>query len=173
MKILILNGSARRGGNTSALVEAFREGAESAGHVVEIANVGCMKINGCLGCEYCHGKGEGKCIQADDMQGLYPKLSSAEMVVIASPVHYWSFSGQLQSCITRWYAPGQPSAKKYALILSSGSEGVYDAIISQYKSILEYFGAEDCGIKTFAGEDQKNATNLDAMRAFGKSMRNA
>lgn len=170
MNILVLNGSPRRNGNTAALVAAFKEGAESKGHVVDVANVGVMKINGCLACEYCHTRGEGKCVQQDDMQGLYPKLASADMVVIASPVHYWSFSGQIQSCITRWYAPGKPAAKKYAMILSSGSEGVYEAMISQYKAVVEYFGATDCGIKTFAGESQKTEANLAEMRAFGEKL---
>ena len=170
MNILVLNGSPRSNGNTAAFVAAFKEGAESKGHVVDVVRVGGMKINGCLGCETCHGMGEGKCIQMDDMQLLYPKLARADMVVIASPVHYWSFSGQIQSCITRWYAPGKPAAKSYALILSSGSEGVYDAPIAQYKAILDYFGAVDRGIRTFAGEDQKTEANLAEIRAFGASM---
>ncbi len=105
MKILVLNGSPRKNGNTAALVEAFREGAESAGHEVKIWNVGSMKINGCLGCEYCHGAGAGKCVQNDDMQQIYPDMADAEMVVWASPIYYWSLSGQMQSCITRfWFA---------------------------------------------------------------------
>ncbi len=66
MKITMLNGSPRKE-NTAAMVEDFKEGAEAAGHVVDILHVGRMKIAGCLGCKYCHGKGEGKCIQKDDM----------------------------------------------------------------------------------------------------------
>lgn len=170
MKILVLNGSPRKNGNTSALVAAFKEGAESKQHVVEVVGVGNMKINGCLACEFCHGKGEGKCIQQDDMQSLYPKLAEADLVVFASPVHYWSFSGQLQSAITRFYAPGAPAAKKYAMILSSGSEGVYDALIAQYKAMVEYFGAEDCGISVFNGDNQKSEANLSQMRSFGASL---
>ena len=59
MKIAVLNGSPRKE-NTYAMVEAFREGAQEAGHEVEVYQVGNMKIAGCLGCEYCHNKGEGK-----------------------------------------------------------------------------------------------------------------
>lgn len=170
MKILVLNGSPRPNGNTSALVAAFKAGAESKGHAVDVVCVGKMKVNGCLACEYCHGKGEGKCIQQDDMRALYPKLAEADMVVLASPVHYWSFSGQMQSVITRFYAPGSPAAKKYAMILSSYSENVYDALTAQYKAILDFWGAEDCGIYTFNGEDQKNEKNFSQMRAFGASL---
>ena len=66
MKIAILNGSPRKE-NTAAMVDAFKAGAEEAGNEVCVLHVGRMKINGCLGCEYCHSKGEGQCVQKDDM----------------------------------------------------------------------------------------------------------
>ena len=59
MKIAILNGSPRKA-NTSAMVQAFMEGAKAVGHEVEEYQVGKMKIAGCLGCEYCHTKGAGR-----------------------------------------------------------------------------------------------------------------
>ena len=72
MKITILNGSPRKQ-NTAAMVEAFAEGAKAAGHEVETLQVGKLKIGGCLACEYCHGKGEGKCVQKDDMEKVMVK----------------------------------------------------------------------------------------------------
>ena len=48
MQILVLNGSPRPSGNTKGMVEAFREGAVSAGHSVDVADVCRMKIGGCL-----------------------------------------------------------------------------------------------------------------------------
>ena len=62
MKIAIFNGSPRKQ-NTTAMINAFAEGAQSAGHEVEVLHVGRMNIGGCKACEYCHGKGKGKCIQ--------------------------------------------------------------------------------------------------------------
>ncbi len=59
MRILVLNGSPRLQGNTKGMVEAFREGAVSAGHRVDVVNVCRMKIGGCLACEYCHTTGQG------------------------------------------------------------------------------------------------------------------
>ena len=98
--------------------------------------------------------------------------AEADVLVLASPIHYWSFSGQLQSLISRFYAIWKPAAKKYAMILSSGSPAVYDAPISQYKSILSFFGAEDLGIKTFCGrESQATEENLVEIRAFGASIK--
>ena len=96
MKIAILNGSPRKQ-NTAAMVEAFAEGAKSAGHQVEVYHVGKMKIAGCLGCEYCHGKGEGKCIQKDDLEKLMPAYLESDMIVFASPIYYFTMTAQLEA----------------------------------------------------------------------------
>ena len=104
--------SPRPNGNTAALVEAFAEGAKESGHEVTVVPICQKKIAGCLACEYCHTKGEGKCIQQDDMREIYPVLSEAEMIVLASPVYYHSFSGQLQCAINRIYALDKPAKLK-------------------------------------------------------------
>lgn len=90
------------------MVEAFSKGATENGHQVTAINVCQKKIAGCLACEYCHTKGNGKCIQNDDMQEIYPVLEEAEMIVLASPVYYHSFTSQLQYAVTvfmRWINP--------------------------------------------------------------------
>ena len=110
MKIAILNGSPRAK-NTAAMINAFAEGAKEAGHEVEIFHVGKMNIGGCKGCEYCHTKGGGTCVQKDDMEKVYPALAEAELVVLASPVYYFGLTGQLQSAVSRFYAVGAPAAR--------------------------------------------------------------
>ena len=112
MKILVLSGSPRPSGNTAAMVAAFSDGAREAGHDVTVVEVCKKKIAGCLACEYCHTKGEGRCIQQDDMQEIYPVLEEAEMIVLASPVYYHSFTGQLQCAINRIYALDKPKNLK-------------------------------------------------------------
>ena len=87
MKITVLNGSPRPQGNTAKMTAAFREAAEAAGHTVKEFNVCKMNIHGCLACEYCHGKGEGTCVQKDDMQQIYAELQDTEMLVLASPIY--------------------------------------------------------------------------------------
>ncbi len=171
MKILILNGSPHPKGNTKALVDEFTKGAQSAGHEVVECPVGSMTIKGCLGCEYCHSKGEGKCIQKDDMEKVYPELATADMIVLASPVHYFALTGQLQSVIARFYAPFKPKATKYALIVSSGSPNVFAGIEGQYKSMMAFFEAEDLGIKEVVGDDNKTEAVLADLEAFGASIK--
>ena len=98
MKIAILNGSPRNQ-NTATMVEAFCKGAEEAGHETQVLQVGKMKIGGCMGCEYCHTKGEGKCIQKDDMEKVMPAYLEADMIVYASPVYYFDMTAQLSAAM--------------------------------------------------------------------------
>lgn len=58
-KVMLINGSPRKA-NTSAMVDAFVQGAQEAGHEVEVLHIGKMKIAGCIACEYCHTKGNGQ-----------------------------------------------------------------------------------------------------------------
>ena len=92
MKILILNGSPHRDGATSDMADALKRGAEEAGHEVVSYNVAHMNIRGCMACEYCREKEKGICCQKDDMQILCPEILSADMIVFASPIYYFTLS---------------------------------------------------------------------------------
>lgn len=172
MEILVLNGSPRTDGNTVAMVNAFVEGASESGHKITVVDVCRKKIAGCLACEYCHTKGNGKCIQQDDMQGIYPVLEEVEMIVLASPVYYHSFTGQLQCAINRIYALDKPkNLKKAALILSSGSDHVYCGAIYEYQnSFLNYLKLEDMGIYSAYGKLNKSEEKLNELREFGRKL---
>ena len=172
MKILVLNGSPRINGNTAAMIKAFEKGISETEHTVETVNVCRENINGCLACEYCHTKGNGKCIQNDDMKKVYPLLEEAEMIVLASPIYYHSFTGQLQCAINRIYALDKPKHLKCAaLFLSSGSDGVFDGAIYEYEnSFLDYLALENKGIFTAYGNQNKSDELLSRIYQFGKEL---
>lgn len=170
MKIAVLNGSPKVG-NTAAMVNAFADGAKEAGHEVEILHVGKMKIGGCIACEYCHTKGEGKCVQKDDMEKVMPAYKDADMVVFASPIYYFDVTAQLSAAIQRVYAIGKPAkASKAALLLSSASPNPYDGAIATYKSILAFTGIEDAGIITAAGSENSSEAKMAEIRSFAKAL---
>ena len=170
MKILVLNGSPRPNKNTAAFVQRFTKGAEDAGHQVEVLQVGTMKINGCIGCEFCKGNSGGECAIKDDMQKVYSSLEKADILVLASPVYYWSLTSQLQATISRFYATNIPHPKKYALILTSASDDVYDSILAQYHRILDYFDAIDMGIFTAYGSERHQEEKLQEIYDFGNRL---
>ena len=158
MNILILQGSPRANGNTAWMAEEYRKTAKSAGHKVTLVDVAHKKIAGCMACEYCHGKGNGACVQKDDMQELYPLLEETEVLVLAAPIYYFTLSAQIQAPIQRIYNMNKPpKVKKMALLMSSYSPDVYDGAIGEYRGILNYWGVEDMGIVTAKIDEQKTA----------------
>ena len=176
MNILVLNGSPRKRGNTKQMINAFREGAESVGHNVNIVDVCDKKIAGCIACEYCHTKGHGECIQKDDMQEVYALLKNAEMLVIASPIYYHGISGQLKCAIDRFYSAAYPikphRLKKVAMILSSGDANMYDGALFSFKGdFLDYLGLENMGVFTAHGCENGSSAKLNELKQFGLSLR--
>ena len=126
-KIVILNGSPRAAGNTAKLAEAFAKGAKEAGNTVTAFMLDEMNIGGCKGC---FGGGKDKCspcVQKDDMDKIYPAYTEADVVVLASPVYYWSISGQIKTAFDRLFAVAEASegtknpVKDCALLMAAES----------------------------------------------------
>ena len=105
MKVLILQASPRANGNTVWMAEEYKKAAEAAGHEVTLVNVAKKKIAGCLACEYCHNKGNGACIQKDDMQELYPLMAEAEALVLAAPIYYFTLCAQIHTHLVSMMVP--------------------------------------------------------------------
>ncbi len=100
-KILILNGSPRSKGNTAMLCDTLSAGARSAGHQVTRFDLHKLDIHGCLGCVKGGKDPASPCVQKDDMGLIYPAYREADIVVLASPMYYWGFSGQLKTAFDR------------------------------------------------------------------------
>ena len=98
-KILILSASPRKGGNSDILCDQFARGAQEAGHRVEKIRVQEKKISPCLACYGC--RGTGVCVQKDDMAAILGKMVEADVLVLATPVYFYSMDGQLKTLIDR------------------------------------------------------------------------
>ncbi len=156
MKVLILQASPRANGNTAWMAEEYRKAAEAAGHQVTLVNVSKKKIAGCLACEYCHGKGNGACIQKDDMQEIYPMMAEAEALILAAPIYYFTLNAQIQAPIQRMYCVNKPAkVQKMALMVSSYSPGVYEGAKAEFRDICNYWSAENMGVVTAKADEQK------------------
>ena len=107
------------------------------------------------------------------MQEVYPLLDEAEMIVLASPIYYHGFTGQLQCAVNRIYALDKPKKlKKAALIMSSGSNHVYCGAIYEYQnSFLNYLGLEDMGIFSAYGKENKSDKKLQELYQFGLQLK--
>ena len=86
-----------------------------------------------------------------------PAYKEADMIVFASPIYYFTMTAQMEAAIQRVYCIGKPTkAKQAALLLSSGSDGVYDAAIAQFRAYMAYAGIIDAGVITSHGEENKS-----------------
>ncbi len=170
-KILILQASPRANGNTAWMAEVYKTAAEAAGHEVTLVNVSKKKIAGCLACEYCHGKGNGACIQKDDMQELYPLMNEAEVLVLAAPIYYFTLCAQIQAPIQRMYCVNKPAkVQKMALLMSSYSPNVYDGATAEFRDICNYWNVKACGIVSAKIDEQKTEETKQKIIAMVNSL---
>lgn len=98
-KVLIISSSPRKGGNSDLLCDQFLKGAQEAGHETEKIFLPAHKINYCLGCGVCNNTHV--CVQKDDMKPLLDKMVEADVIVLATPVYFYSMDGQLKTFIDR------------------------------------------------------------------------
>lgn len=98
-KVLILSSSPRKGGNSDLLCDEFMKGAKESGHDVEKIFVANKRINYCAGCGTCYSSH--KCVQNDDMAEVLDKMVSADTIILATPVYFYSIDGQLKTLIDR------------------------------------------------------------------------
>ena len=101
-KVLILSGSPRKGGNSDTLCDEFMKGAIDAGNEVEKIFVAGKNIGYCKGCYAC--KDTGICVIKDDMAEVLQKMLDADVIVLSSPVYFYSISAQLKAVIDRTVA---------------------------------------------------------------------
>ena len=149
--IVILNGSPRKNGNTSALVQAFTEGAQSAGHTVTEFFLDKMDIHGCKGCFGGHSSRECPCVQRDDMAQIYPAVKESDVVVLATPLYYWNMSGQLRTAVDRLFALEEGDGnllrghnRASALLMAAEGHGFEDVLL-YYNHLMGHLNWKNLG----------------------------
>ncbi len=97
---MVLSASPRKGGNSDLLCDRFMLGAKEAGNQVEKIFFRNKKIYYCLGCGVCQGNG-GTCVQKDDMAEIMEKMIAADVIVMATPVYFYTMNAQMKTLIDR------------------------------------------------------------------------
>ncbi len=137
LKVLGINGSPRKGGNSDTLLKHILAGAESSGCATEAIRLCDYDIKGCIGCEKC--RNDKACTGVDDdMQFIYPKIKEAKGLVLVSPTHNYNVTAWIKAFIDRLYCfynftekrPGEWSSQlagqgRAAVIASIGEQHNY------------------------------------------------
>lgn len=141
--ILVLMTSPRKSGNTNALCDAFIEGAAGEGHHITKIRWSDAPVSPCTGCNYCASHG-GECVQKDGMTKICAAFQEADVIVLASPLYYYSVSAQLKTIIDRLYAIGvinsftyEPKESVFLMTCMESSEGIFDQALAYYNTLLK------------------------------------
>ena len=126
-KVLILSSSPRKGGNSDILCDEFARGAMEAGNEVEKIRVAEKKISPCLGCYYCRENG-GKCVFNDDMADILQKMIDCDVLVLSSPVYFYSVCAQMKLVIDRTVARWTEIANKDLYYITTAAEDEDDTM---------------------------------------------
>ena len=179
-KIVVLNGSPRRRGNTAALVREFTRGAEEAGHTVTEFFLDGMEIHGCKGCFGGCSSRECPCVQQDDMGKIYPAVKDSDVVVLASPLYYWNMSGQLRTAVDRLFALEEGDGNllrgcgRASCLLMAAEGNGFEDVRTYYDHLMEHLRWKNLGHVLAGGNmdtgDIDGKPELQAAYDLGRSI---
>lgn len=175
--VLVLSGSPRLKGNSNILCDEFTRGAEESGHIVTRCNAAGLKIGGCLGCNACK-RNSGVCVQKDAMSDVREQMLAADVIVLSSPIYFYSIAAQLKAVIDRTYAFEQELKGKtfYFMISCAAPDESYAqtmlAALRGYISCLPESreGGYVIGTGTIAPGDVRETEAADNAYRLGKNI---
>ena len=167
-KVLILSGSPRKGGNSDLLCDDFLRGAQESGNQVEKVFLRSKKVAPCNACYYCKNSG-GKCAIPDDMAEILDKMQAADVIVMASPVYFYSIGAQMKAVIDRSVARWTNIPNKefyYIMTAAEDSDTVMDCTLECFRGFAACLdGAQEKGVIYGKGVYEAGAIKgLPAMR---------
>ena len=175
MKIVIINGSARKG-NTLTAINTFIKGAAEHNEI-EMISPDKLHIAPCKGCKACQcHKG---CVDQDDTNPTIDKIAAADMILFATPVYWWGMTAQLKLVIDKCYCRGlQLKGKKVCIIVTGGApvDNVqYELIRKQFECMAGYLSWEVLFFKTYSAnakdELEKNTEAMEELEKLGQDVK--
>ena len=177
-KVLVLSGSPRKNGNSDILCDEFMRGALESGNEVEKIRVAEKKIGYCHACYYCR-QSEGIYAIKDDMAEVLQKMIDADVIVLASPVYFYSVDAQLKALIDRTVARWlEVRDKEFYYIATMADEEISsaDTTLSCFRGYADCVeGAKEmgfiCGSGVYEKGEIKNTLFMKQAYEMGKSVK--
>ncbi len=176
MKVLIINGSPRKDGNTSIAVREMVKVFDEEGVQAEVVQIGNKDVRGCIACGSCGSTG--KCVFDDVVNELAPKFEEADGLVVASPVYYASANATLIACLDRlFYSTHFDKTMKVGASVVVARRGGCSATFDE---LNKYFTISNMPVASSQywnsahgrekGEANKDAEGLQTMRVLARNM---
>ncbi len=177
-KVLIISGSPRKGGNSDLLCDEFMRGAVDAGNNVTKIRAAEKKIGFCSACYYCRKSG-GVCAKKDDMTDILQKIIDADVIVLASPVYFYSIDAQMKALIDRTLARWTEVKNKefyYIVTCADTDKAALETTLACFRGYADCVeGAEEKGVIYGTGVYQlgeiKKSSVFKQAYEMGKSVR--
>lgn len=148
-KVLILSGSPRKGGNSDLLCDEFLRGAVESGNQAEKIFIRSKRVAPCNACYFCT-QHDGKCAIDDDMTEILDKMQAADVIVMASPVYFYSIDAQMKAVIDRSVARWTNIPNKefyYIMTAAEDSDTVMDCTLECFRGFAACLeGAVEKGV---------------------------
>ncbi len=148
MKVTVITGSPHKKGTSALLADRFIEGAAASGHDVFRFDAAFETVKPCMACEYCSSHNT-ECVHKDSMETLYGKLLESEVVVLVTPLYYYTMSAQIKTVLDRFHAKNaQLSSNKKAILMAAAygdDETTMMGLEKTYESILCFLNWENAG----------------------------
>ncbi len=176
MKVLMINGSPRQGGNTAIALAEMEKVFIANGIQVETVQVGSIDIRGCLGCGYCYKNG--RCAIDDVVNDLAAKLEACDGLVVGSPVYYAAANGTLVSLLDRlFYSSSCDKTMKVGASVAVARRGGCSATFDQLNKYFTISGMPVASSQYWnsvhgrkVGEAAEDAEGLQTMRTLAQNM---
>ena len=176
MKVLILNGSPRNGGNTSIAINELVKVFEKNGVECEIIDIGSKDIRGCISCGTCADTG--KCVFDDIVNETAPKFEECDGLIAATPVYYGSANGTIVSFLDRlFYSTGFDKRMKVGASVVIARRGGCSATFDELNKYFTISGMPVASSQYWnsvhgrlPGEAEGDGEGLQTMRTLAENM---
>ena len=174
--VLVISSSLRTGSNSHLLAQQFAQGAEEAGHTVELISLRDKDLRFCIGCMACLKAP--RCVIQDDASAIVEKMGAAEVICFATPVYYYEMAGQLKTLLDRsnpLYSADYAFRDIYLLTASAEPEdSASDGPVHGLEGWIACFEkARLAGVVRGSGANapgEMAAEKLEAARTMGKNI---
>lgn len=152
--VLIISSSPRKGGNSDVLCDQFMEGAKESGNQVTKIRLAELNVEYCSACYAC--KRVGHCVKQDDMEQVITKMKAADVIVLATPVYFYTMCAQMKTMIDRTLGGAQKAGLEnkefYLIATAADGKAEMERTIDGLRGYLECLpGAKEKGVIYGAG----------------------
>ena len=182
LKVVALNGSARKGGNTAILLRYVLKELEKEGIETELIEMSGAKIHGCLSCRECSKKMDRRCAQAGDMGNVYiGKMDQADGILLGSPTYIADVSSEMKALIDRACLVSKANGGMFrrkvgaavVAVRRAGAIHAFDALNHFFligEMIVPGSSYWNIGIGREIGDVEKDEEGIQTMKTLGQNM---